>query len=71
MEETKYSYNENPVCPHCDAIYDVQYNESYFLYNEEYHDIECNDCGKQFFIETRVKYKFSTSKMEETTSNGI
>lgn len=62
-------YRKNqPICPHCDTEYDIDKNESYFLYNhdeEERHELICDSCEKEFWVQTVTIFKFSTSEFED------
>jgi len=52
-----------PVCPHCNEVHDIEENESYFLYqDDDYHEILCVNCNKFFWVKTNTVYTFSTAK---------
>jgi len=52
-----------PVCPHCNEVYDIDSNESYFLYNDDdYHELTCNSCEKDFWVKTHTSHTFETAK---------
>lgn len=60
-----YAFNDNPKCPHCDAVMDIDDNELYDLYRDGDHEMECTYCEKEIQVTTNVEYTFSTCKKEE------
>jgi len=51
----EYSGNENPKCPHCDNIYDIDLNNDYSLYAEDNHNVTCPKCQKDYSVTSRTK----------------
>ena len=64
--ETDTFSSDYVVCPYCGAAIDeadlIDYPE---LYEDGEHEITCEDCGKEFKVETMVSYDWETHKMEE------
>lgn len=61
-------YNKKqPICPHCDAEYDIDKNESYFLYNydEENHELICDGCEKEFWVKPVITFTFTSAECED------
>ena len=55
-------HNKQPVCPHCKAVYDIDKNETYHLFDprEENHELYCPSCEKYFNVVPHVTFTFST-----------
>ncbi len=55
------------VCPYCGAV--MLEADAVFefpeLYEDGEHELECEDCGKKFKVETVVSYDWETRRMEE------
>lgn len=60
-----FSCNELPKCPHCGEDYSIEDNESWRLYEDDNHDVECNACENKFVVHTNVTYTFSTDYQED------
>lgn len=56
MDELKYSYNSEIICPHCDYTY----YDSWEL--EDDGEMNCESCGKEFYVEKDITVTYSTSK---------
>jgi hypothetical protein len=56
--------DKQPICPYCNEVYDIDKNESYFLYsdNDDYHELNCDKCEKDFLVEVIIKYTFKSAK---------
>lgn len=53
--------SKNPICPHCDATYDIDSNESYHLYStDDIEELQCNNCEKEFFVQVHNTFTFET-----------
>ena len=53
-------------CPHCDAVYDIDSNESYHLYStDDYEELNCNECEENFWVKVMTSYTFETSRNHE------
>ncbi|MBF7090474.1 hypothetical protein IUY40_02800 [Flavobacterium sp. ALJ2] len=51
------------ICPNCQEEYDINENESYFLYStDDIEELECGCCEKLFFVQVRTSYSFETQK---------
>lgn len=58
--------NSNPKCPHCGTEFNIQENEAWSLYNDnDRHDVDCPTCEREFSVETRCSYTFSTDEQDE------
>jgi len=57
--------NEQPKCPHCGASHDISQSGTYRLYEEGEHELTCGDCDRDFKVQTRVSYSFSTDEQDE------
>jgi len=59
-----YSDNNNPICPYCDSIIDVQKNELWQLYTEDIHFIQCPSCNSQLMVTPKATWTFSTDDQD-------
>ena len=52
------------ICPYCGNAYDNKYGYDDFpeIYQEGDHEIDCDECGKTFILETIVSYSYETRK---------
>lgn len=52
------------ICPYCGNAYDNKYCYEDFpeIYQEGDHEIDCDECGKTFILETMVSYSYETRK---------
>ena len=58
MGKTDHEYTDNIVCPYCGAI-----DEDSWEYEDDSGEMECGDCGKEFFwSRTIVNVQYSTKK---------
>jgi transposase-like protein len=58
--------NSNPKCPHCGTEFNIQNNEAWSLYNDNgLHRVDCPTCEREFSVETRCSYTFSTDEQDE------
>lgn len=57
--------NDNPKCPHCGYVCDISDNEWWRMYEEGEHEAECPSCDKEFLVETRVSFSFSTDQQDD------
>ncbi len=55
---------DNPKCPHCGHIYDIQANEAWELYEDGDHEAECPSCNLKFEIAVIATYSYSTSEQD-------
>nr|DAV58121.1 MAG TPA: zinc-ribbon domain protein [Caudoviricetes sp.] len=55
------------ICPYCGNALDTKYGYEDFpeLYEEGDHELECDECGKTFILETMVSYSYETRKPDE------
>lgn len=60
-----FSCNNSPKCPHCGNDYDINENESWRLYEDGNHEVDCDLCDNTFTVETNVSYSFSTDYQED------
>lgn len=60
-----YRGNQNPVCPWCDAVFDIAENEYWELYEEDDHEIHCGSCEKAFVVSSRATWCFDTDEQDE------
>ena len=54
--------NDNPVCPHCGVIFNLQKQEADNIYEEGEHEIDCAKCGQPFRVTTRIQHLFDTDE---------
>jgi uncharacterized Zn-finger protein len=54
-------YNDNPVCPHCQQIINIDEFEFYHFYNEDEQETTCPYCEKDFMVVGNAKWTFTTS----------
>ena len=61
--------NSYIICPYCGNALDTCYGYEDFpeLYEEGDHELECNECGKTFIMETMVSYSYETRKPDESS----
>ena len=58
--------NKQPKCPHCGEDFDINDNEAWFLYDENYtHDVECPSCELSFRVNSSASWCFSTDEQED------
>lgn len=55
------------ICPYCGNAYEanVSYEDFPELFIDGTHEIECQECGKTFFLHTNISYDYKTEKMEK------
>lgn len=68
-ESLDFSFNKLPKCPHCGADYDIDAHETWRLYEDDNHDVECGTCEGEFVVSTNVSYTFSTDHQEDEDGN--
>ncbi len=56
MNDLKYMNNSEIVCPYCDS----EQGDAFTV--EESGDIDCDNCGKEFYVDREVTITYSTSK---------
>ncbi len=58
---------EYVVCPYCGYAHEtcLGYEDFPEIYEEGSHKIECDECGKEFELETMVSRSWETRKAEE------
>jgi len=62
--------NAQPKCPHCGSDFDIELNEAYYLYdNISGISVDCLTCEREFSVETRCSYTFSTDDQEDDEEN--
>ena len=66
-----FSCNNIPKCPHCGNDYSIEDNESWRLYEDDSHDVECDICENKFVVQTNVFYTFSTDYQEDENGDEI
>lgn len=49
-----------PKCPHCGHECGIERNDWFRLYEEGSHEVTCPECDRDFDVETRVSFTFST-----------
>lgn len=55
-------------CPYCRYIEEVVPDgDRCYLYEDEEHDVECTECGKEYQITTHVSYSFESRAIEGDT----
>lgn len=60
-----FSANEEPKCPHCGEVFDIQEGEAWFIYDEQNtHELECPDCNQVFQVNSHARWCFSTDDQE-------
>ena len=61
--------NSYIICQYCGNALDTCYGYEDFpeLYEEGDHELECNECGKTFIMETMVSYSYETRKPDESS----
>ncbi len=54
------------ICPYCGAAMEtnVGYPDFPEIYEEGNHELECDECGKPFILNTRVSYSWETEKKD-------
>lgn len=61
IEETVYE--DEVICPWCGEVHNIDCNDSYQVFeDDEHHELMCFDCKKTFFVETHIKYSFSSRR---------
>ncbi len=56
---------KHPRCPHCGQEHNIYDRESFELYDEGEHEIECHACDLTFMVSTRIEYSFDTDEQPE------
>ena len=52
---------KQPICPHCGEGYNIDKNESYFLYTtDDVEELTCGGCEKLFFVMVHTTHSFET-----------
>lgn len=72
-ENGEVTHGSRVRCPHCSYVMDVAESELFELYEDGDHDINCDDCGKEFTVVTSVSHSFespelSAAEQEEVTA---
>lgn len=64
---TDYWREQNPRCPHCGQVYDIQEHEAWGLYGDDGsdHQVECGECDQEFTVTVHVSYLFSTDEQPD------
>ena len=62
--QTEYDNANNPICPHCGHIYDIQENEDWDLYEDGDKEIKCPICNLSYEVMVSVTYSYSTSEQD-------
>ena len=57
----EHEYTNKAVCPWCGYIFQ---DLDDFGFDENF-EIECYECGKDLFIATHIRIRYSTSKIED------
>jgi predicted RNA-binding Zn-ribbon protein involved in translation (DUF1610 family) len=67
LHRSKYAVEHGSFirCPHCRHEMNVYNCEMFDVYQEGYHEIQCNLCDKKFEIETRISYSFESPDIIE------
>lgn len=61
-----YWSNDNPKCPWCDYVIEIDKHELYELYDDnDNHYIDCPSCEKELRVSTRAVYTFSTDEQDD------
>lgn len=54
------------ICPYCGEAYEPVYDpERSEYWNDGIYDIECDECGKTFELDTTVTYSWETARKED------
>lgn len=59
--------NENPVCPHCGAVYDLSKHDFGHLGEEGEHEVDCGACERRFLVHTHVRRTYNTYYQGKTS----
>lgn len=72
-ESIHYFGNDNPKCPHCGEVYDIEEHEAYHLYHQgtEYAKIECDHCEMDFIVEVKHETTFDTDESDELDEGDV
>jgi hypothetical protein len=66
LDEGEVSHERLLRCPHCKHQMKLPDPTDYSqLWEEGRHEIDCDECGKEFSVEVRVSYYFTSPKLEE------
>jgi hypothetical protein len=67
-EDTSTSGEDNVICPWCGAVYktNVNYEDWPEVYEEGFHDMVCDACGKPFQLYTNVSYSYDTDRLDDS-----
>jgi hypothetical protein len=52
-------------CPHCRHAWNVYEGDNYALLKEDTHQVTCPECEREFEVETRVSYSFTSRPSED------
>lgn len=65
-EESNTKYEKEIVCPYCNTEQDneTMYNHVSYWGDDSKTKIECEHCGKEFWVEECVQRNFKTSTIE-------
>ena len=63
---TEFWGNKAPMCPHCGAEYNIDWNEHWSLYNDDdRHECTCGECNRLFYVRTITSHSFCTDEQDD------
>lgn len=65
----EYQYNPSPKCPHCGADYSPSDPDHGLYQDDEYVDIVCPSCSKEFVCKVHIVFEYSTAVSEEAADD--
>jgi hypothetical protein len=60
VEETKYLFNKEPICPNCETEYRDAWELTFDGGGEGETEVECGSCEKPFTIARHISVSYST-----------
>jgi DNA-directed RNA polymerase subunit RPC12/RpoP len=65
-DEDEVTHKSRVRCPHCRESEDVFDDDPPGdIFDEGEHDVTCSHCGREFVVETRVTYEFTSRSAED------
>jgi Zn ribbon nucleic-acid-binding protein len=55
---------EDINCPYCNTEQDIDHDDGYGYEENELHQQECSECGKNFVYNTSISYYYSVNKAD-------
>lgn len=67
-EDGELNHDRFLRCPKCRELWNPMDSEDYQVFQEDSHDVSCQECGHDFEVSTAVSYTFTSPAMVEDKS---